>query len=329
MEYRKLGQTEIDVSVIALGCWALAGGEMWGETDEAQAIAAIHAALDCGVNFFDTAELYGNGASEERLGKALENRRKEAVIATKFTGSHAADRSIIQACEQSLRRLKTDVIDLYQIHWPSREAPLADQVGAMERLREQGKVRAIGVCNCGPRDMEELSACGRPETNQLAYNLLWRAIEFEIVALCRENKIGILPYSPLMQGLLTGKFKTADNVPPERARTRHFRKERAKARHEEEGCEQQTFDALDRIRALSERIRRPMGETALAWLLQQPQVTSVLAGARNPEQAQRNAEAAALRLDDEVVRELSAITDPLKQLLGANPDLWQSQSRMR
>jgi len=329
MEYRTIGKTGIEVSVTALGCWALAGEPDWGHLDEREAIATVHAALERGVNFFDTAEAYGDGRSEERLGKALEGRRKEAVIATKFSARRLTSEAITAACNESLRRLRTDVIDLYQLHWPSRKAPLAEQLGVLERLREQGKVRAIGVCNCGPRDMEALLAAGRFESNQLAYNLLWRAVEFDIMDLCRANEISILPYSPLMQGLLTGKFKSPDDVPPQRARTRHFANDRPNVRHGEEGCERETFDTVDRIRAVSERIGHPMGCVALAWLLRRSSVASVLAGARSPEQVRANVGAASLQLDDSVVQELSAITDRLKQRLGPGADMWASQSRMR
>ena len=328
MEYRRLGKTDVEVSAVALGCWALAGDWTWGEQDESQAIAAIQTALDRGINFFDTAETYGAGLSEERLGKGLAGRRGEAVIADKFSSGATSEKEIVRACEASLKRLGTDVIDLYQIHWPGRAMPIGDQLGALDRLREQGKIRFFGVCNFGPRDLESILAAGRTvQTNQLPYNLLWRVIEFEIARPCLENGIGILPYSPLMQGLLTGKFATADDVPEARARTRHFSRDRPQCRHTESGCEKETFEAIGRIRAICVRVGRPMAAVALAWLLQQPAVTSVLAGARNPEQVIQNSQAAELPLSAEIVEELAEVTEPLKQQLGPNPDMWQSESR--
>lgn len=176
MRYRKLGQTDIIVSVIAMGCWPIVGDFTWGPQDEADSIATIHAALDAGINFFDTAEMYGNGYSEELLGRALAGRRHEVVIASKVGSEHLAADQVIRAGEGSLRRLRTDYIDLYQIHWPSRTVPLAETMAALERLRQQGKVRAIGVSNFGLGDLGDLLAIGRPETNQLPYSLLWRAI---------------------------------------------------------------------------------------------------------------------------------------------------------
>ena len=287
MKYRKLGKTDITVSAVAMGCWALAGDALWGPQDDSDSIAAVHAALDLGVNLFDTAEGYGDGYSEMVLGKALAGRRREAVIATKVSPTHLSRDGIQKACERSLRRLNTDYIDLYQIHWASREVPIAETFAALEGLRSQGKVRAIGVCNFGVRDLSDFLAVGRCETNQLPYSLLWRGIEFEIRQKCQDNEVGILCYSPLAQGLLTGKFASADDVPEGRARTRYFSKDRPLARHGEDGFEEDTFAAIDQIRRICARIDVPMAEVALAWLLHQPGVTSVRAGAKaGPDQAE-------------------------------------------
>ncbi len=329
MEYRKLSGTDISVSVVAMGCWALAGDATWGPQDESDALATIHAALDAGVNFFDTAEAYGDGSSELLLGKALTGRRREAVIASKVSGNHLAPDELRQACECSLRRLNTDYLDLYQIHWANQEIPLAETVGALEGLRTEGKVRAFGVCNFGVGDLTDLLAVGPCATNQLPYSLLWRAIEYDIKQKCSDNGIGILCYSPLMQGLLAGKFATADEVPVGRARTRHFSKDRPQARHGEVGCEQETFAALEQIRRISAQVDVPMAQVALAWLAQQPGVTSILAGARTPDQIHDNVQAAGVTLPVAVVAELSAATEEVKGKLGPNPDMWMAESRFR
>src|SRR5690349_23672373 len=144
MEYRKLGKTGIDVSVIALGCWPFAGGEYWGETDDAVSIATVHAALDAGINFFDTAEGYEEGKSERVLGEALIGRRDQAIVATKVNASNLRSEEIVTACDRSLGNLQMDYIDLYQIHWPNHDVPLADSIGTLQKLKEQGKIRAIG-----------------------------------------------------------------------------------------------------------------------------------------------------------------------------------------
>ncbi|MHB9046056.1 MAG: aldo/keto reductase, partial [Pirellulales bacterium] len=220
MRYTTLPTTEIRVSVVAMGCWALAGDSTWGPQDEAESIEAVHAALDAGINFFDTAEMYGAGLSEQRLGRALVGRRDEAVIASKFNGEHMAPKDVVAACERSLRNLQTDRIDLYQIHWASHTVPLADTWAELLRRRDEGKVRAIGVCNFGAGDLAELLAIGRPVTDQLPYSLLTRAIEYEVLPRCRQRGVGVLCYSPLLLGLLSGKYADADSVPDGRARTR-------------------------------------------------------------------------------------------------------------
>jgi aryl-alcohol dehydrogenase-like predicted oxidoreductase len=243
--------------------------------------------------------------------------------------AYVSAQETIEACEHSLRRLGTDYIDLYQIHWPSRVTPLAETMEAMEKLLQQGKVRAVGVSNFGVQDIADLQAIGRAESNQVPYSLLFRAIEFGITERSMEAGMSIVPYSPLSQGLLTGKFSSADEVPIARARTRHYSTNRPLARHGEEGFEEETFATVGRIQEVCERIGRPMAQVALAWLLHQPGVTSVIVGARNLGQLEQNLQAAALDLPPDVVDELAAATEGLKQMMGPNPDPWQSDARPR
>ena len=307
-----------------MGCWAIVGDQTWGGQDERDSLAAIKAAFDAGVNFFDTAEAYGDGYSDEMIAKALVGHRHEAVIATKASpGNHSRER-LAEACERSLRHLRTDYIDLYQLHWASREVPFSETVGALKQLRKEGKIREFGLSNFGVNDLSKILKTGAFASNQLPYSLLWRAIEYEIAGKCLENGIGLLPYSPLSQGLLTGKFSSADEVPDGRARTRLFSKERALTRHGEEGCETEVFEALSAIRSICERIHEPMGNVALAWLLQRPGVVSVLAGARNAEQMRQNARAAELRLSEDTLGELTEATEKVKKKVGPHPDMWES-----
>ena len=330
MKYRKLGKTDIQVSVVAMGCWAIVGDETWGPQDETDSIATIQAALNLGINFFDTAEGYGNGYSEQLLAKAIDGHRHEVIIASKVASGHLANKEVIKACERSLKRLKSEYIDLYQIHWPgARIIPLDETLGALQELKQQGKIRAIGVSNFGIQDLIHLLAIGRCEANQLPYSLLWRAIEYDISQICVDNAIGILCYSPLAQGLLTGKFKSADEVPEGRARTRLFSSDRPQVRHGEAGCEQETFSAIDRIRDICDQIHEPMAKVALSWLLYRSGVTSVLAGARTPEQVKQNARAAELELPEDIVRSLSRVTEEVKVKMGRNPDMWQAASESR
>jgi aryl-alcohol dehydrogenase-like predicted oxidoreductase len=329
MKYQTLGKTDINVSAIVMGGWALGGGLDWGSQDEADSVAAVHAALDLGINFFDTAEEYGAGRSEEVLGRALAGRRQQAVISTKVSAVNLSTEGIPQACERSLKRLQTDTIDLYQVHWPAPGMPIDDVVAALQKLQAQGKIRAVGVSNFGILDLSDFLARGRCDTIQLPYNLAWRAIEYEVMPKCRAEGVGILPYSPLMQGLLTGKYATADDVPEGRARTRHFSKNRPHTRHGQPGSEAELFEAIAQIRAISQRLGHSMSDVSLAWVLHQPGVDSVIIGARNPHQLQQNIKAVELDLSPEIVAELTRATEPLKQKLGPNPDLWQAESRFR
>ncbi len=329
MEYIKLGHTDISVSKFALGCWPFAGGSFWGDQDDDVSVATVHAALDAGINFFDTAEGYEAGHSERVLGRALVGRRQRAVIATKVSPSHLAPADVVTACEQSLRNLQTDTIDLYQIHWPNWKVPLADTVDALARLKEQGKIRAIGVSNFAVKDLTEMLALGACESDQLPYSLLWRVIEREVQPLCVERGVGIICYSPLAQGLLTGRYATADEVPDGSARTRLYAGSRPKAEHGEAGCEDQVFAAVDKVRQIAAELNQPMAAVALAWVRQQPAVASLLVGARSPQEVALNEPAFDLTLSDDVVKALAAATEPVKTALGANPDMWMSTSRMR
>jgi len=328
MKYQRLGKTDIRVSQVFLGCWAFAGDKAWGPQKDSDSIQTIHTAIDMGINSFDTAELYGNGRSEEVLGKALSGQREDLVIGTKVNSEHLSRPKLIRACEASLRRLRTDYIDLYHIHYANPEVRISETLKALEKLRNEGKIRAIGVSNFGRQDLQELLISGRVEVNQLPYSLLWRAIEYEILPICREKDIAITCYSPLTQGLLTGKFHSPEEVPEGRARTRHFSGERPMARHGEEGVESQTFSTVQAIRNLSKQTGTPMAEMALGWLLTRKGVTSVIVGARNSSQIRQNAQAANSELSTDVINELSRITEKLKQKLGSNADMYQSESRI-
>jgi aryl-alcohol dehydrogenase-like predicted oxidoreductase len=329
MRYQKLGRTDLNVSVICQGTWSVATKDIfWDGQDRSDSLAAIRAGLDAGVNFFDTAPAYGNGESEEILGEALGSRRREVVVATKVAPSELEPDKLRQSCERSLRALRSDYIDLYQIHWPSKTLPLEPTWRTLEALQREGKIRHIGVSNFGKSFFGEMLQLGRAESNQLPYSLLWRAVEFDIQPLCVANAMSILCYSPLGQGLLTGKFPTADEVPEKRARTRLFSSSRKMTRHGEAGCEQETFATLAEIKRMADEIGQPMGRVALAWLLAQPGVASAVVGARNAAQAVEISTAAELRLDAGVIARLSAVTESLKQKLGSNADPWEHVSRM-
>lgn len=332
MQYRRLGGSDLEVSVICQGCWSLVSDDFnWGSNALEDSLTAIRASMDEGVNFFDTAPGYGSGESEEILGRALKDDRKKVLVATKVTPKNLEPSKLKAACEASLKRLGMDVIDLYQVHWPNPDVPVADTMGAMRELVEAGTIRAAGVSNFGMSYLRDVGGAGqaRCESNQLCYSLLYRGIELEVLPKCLEKDMSILAYSPLAQGLLAGKFASADDVPESRARTRLFDSaKRSHARHGESGCEEVAFAALEEIRGICEQLGEPMDRVSLAWVLAQKGLASAIVGGRNPQQARDNAKAADLQLDDATLEALSRATEPIRQHLGANADIWQHDSRM-
>ena len=330
MNFRKLGSTDIEVSTIGMGCWAIVGGLNWGRQDKADSLAALREAYDAGITFFDTAEMYGEGYSEQLIAEALSDVRDRIIIGSKVIPQHFAPDELRKACERSLKNLRTDYLDLYQLHWANRDIPVDEPLEVLESLKEEGKIRSYGVSNFGPRDMDaSLNSGFTISSNQVAYSLLFRAIEFEITQRCVTHGVSILCYSPLLHGLLSGKFTSIDQVPEDRARTRHFDSEKwPQARHGEAGTEDLLMNTIDQLRPIADELGLSMANVALAWLQQQPGVTSVIMGARRPGQASRNARAAGVELPEEAISRLNDLSQPLKDRLGPNADMWQSESRV-
>jgi myo-inositol catabolism protein IolS len=328
MKYKFLGKTKIKISNIALGGDQLGGGLDWGEQDRNTSISTIKTAADLGVNFFDTAEMYGDGLSEEIIGDALKKIRDKVVIASKIHRTPMTKSLVKTACEESLKRLKTEYIDLYQIHFIDRNVPFDETMQGFIELKEEGKIRAIGVCNSGVKDIKKFLDITEIQSNQMPYSLLWRSIEFDIKVKCISSDISLICYSPLLMGLLTGKFKSADEVPLGRARTRHFSKERKFTRHGEPGFEKETFKTINDINKICNEFNIPMNIAAIAWVMAQKGVTSVIIGARNPDQLKENLKATDLVLPEDLLKSLTSASDNLKELLGHNPDLWQHEPRM-
>lgn len=330
VQYKPLGNTGIEVSEFALGCWPFAGGRVWGPQDDAVSIATVHAALDRGVTFFDTAEGYDDDShSEEVLGRALAGRRSEAVIATKISPPHLVPGLVEETCDASLRRLQTDYIDLYQIHWPNHDVPIEDSLASLIKLCDSGKIRSIGVSNFGVRDLSGALESANVVTDQLPYNLLWRPIEVEILPKCLDNNVGLICYSPLAQGLLTGRYSTPDDVPDGLSRSRLFSNDRPLANHGEDGCETEMFDAIASVMAIADRLGEHPARVSLSWVRSRPGITALLVGARSPEELDLNIPAFEYDLPDGVAEELEAATDPVKSRLGTNADMWNGENRMR
>jgi aryl-alcohol dehydrogenase-like predicted oxidoreductase len=308
MEYLKLGNSDLTVSRIALGTWA-AGGKGWGNYNEKASARAIGAAMAGGVNFIDTAPHYGLGKSEEVVGAALEGRRQEVVLATKCgltltprPGHDLSPGAMEKELADSLGRLGTDHIDLYQCHWPDPKTPIEKTMETMVTFRDQGKIRHIGVCNFSPAQLRTALECTDITTVQFQYSLLERSVEEEIQKICTENDITLLPYGPLGGGVLTGKYRERPRFSMRDARTLFYR-------YYSEKRWPLVTQLVDEMGRMAEARGVAPGTLAMAWLLSRPAVGSVLAGAKTPDQAKENILAADLRLSPTELDALTALSD--------------------
>ncbi|MEO6289027.1 MAG: aldo/keto reductase [Ginsengibacter sp.] len=327
MEYRKLGKSDLEVSVITFGAWA-AGGWMWGGNNQNDAVEAIRAAYDLGVTSIDTAPVYGQGASEEIVGEAIKNIPRDKVqILTKYgmrwdvkkgdfgfkskdndgnnidVYKYAGKESIIKECENSLKRLNTDYIDLYQIHWPDSTTPIAESMEAVAQLIQQGKVRHAGVCNFNKEQVKEAQKYIDIVSNKVPYSMVLRGIEEELVPYCIENKISILAYSPLQRGLLTGKIKPGHKFSEgdHRESLPYFKDESI----------EKTNKFLDSIRPLAKEKNAALSQLVIRWTVEQAGITIALVGARNKEQSVQNANAANIKLCGEEIDFINQELDKL------------------
>jgi len=301
MEQRKIGS--LTVSLVGVGC-----NNFGGRIDDAQTAAVVDAALDAGITFFDTADVYGNGLSEEFLGRALGSRRDEVVIATKFGAATGAKPEIVKSsCEASLKRLGTDRIDLYQLHRPDDDTPIDDTLGALAELVNEGKVREIGCSNFdGTRiDAAEVAATSlespRFVTVQNQLSLLDRRQEDDLLAACARHGLGILPYFPLASGMLTGKYRR-DQPPPEGTRLAGMPEDRR-----QRALDDRNFDVVERLEAFASDRGHTLLELAMSWLACLPNMASVIAGATKPEQVRANAAAVGWKLTDAEMAEIDQL----------------------
>jgi len=318
MELRTLGTSSIRISPVIMGTWQ-AGKDMWVGIDDAESTRAIKSAYDAGITTFDTAEVYGSGHSERIVGNALYGLRDRVVIATKVFSNHLEYNQVIDACHGSLKNLNTDYIDLYQIHWPpgtfgAKKVPLEETMRAMTDLKAQGKIRAIGVSNFSRIQLEEAATYGRIDSLQPPYSLFWRKVEKDALPYCRENKITVLAYSSMAQGLLTGKFGTDHTFAKGDHRFRN------KLFHPKNYARVQ--QALDKLRPIAAANHITLGQLALAWIISQPGVCAI-AGARNAEQAVQNAAAGNVRLSDEDLASVDDIGRIVTDPLDADPVMWE------
>lgn len=334
MKQRPLGNSGLSASIVGLGAWVLGGGPTWGqETDDAESVRAIQGALDLGMNLIDTAPAYGWGRSERVVGQALKGRRQQAVLATKCglwwddeRGSFFTElagkkmyrslrRDTVQLeIENSLRRLEVDHIDLYQTHWPStppEHTPIAETMETLLKLKQQGKIRAIGVCNVALEELEEHLRCGGIASDQFRYSMLHREAEREILPYCERHQIATLTYMSLEQGLLTGKIGM-DRVfaPTEFRANAHWNDWFVPVNR------QRVLDLLASWKPLTDKYACTLAQLVIAWTAAQPGVTHVLAGGRNLAQVTENAKAGELTMDPEdlarIRRDVVALGEPAK-----------------
>lgn len=332
MQYRALGDSGIEASVIGLGAWVMGGGAWWGGApDDRASIDAIHAALDAGVTLIDTAPAYGFGHSEEVVGRAIEGRRDQVVLATKCGLWWEDDRgsyffeidgqtirrslrpdTVRTELENSLRRLGTDRIDLYQTHWPSIPpdlTPIADTMECLNRLKEEGKVRAIGVSNVSPEELKEHRAHGAVASDQFRYSMLHRQPEADVLPLCARHGVATLTYMSLEQGLLTGKVGLDRVFQPG-----EFRNVADRNPWFLPANRKRVLDLLAGWSGLTEHYRCTLAQLVLAWTAAQPGVTHVLAGGRTRAQVDDNVRAGDLTIDpadlQRIRRDLDALGAP-------------------
>lgn len=348
MEKRELKKTKIKLSILGVGCWAFGGGDYWGEQAQKDVEAVVHEALNHGINYFDTAEAYNDGASEKSLGMALKGRRKEAIIGSKISPSNTEPSVLREHCEVSLRRLKTDYIDIYMLHWPlnprsirhftedeeiiSSPPSLNVVYEELLNLKKEGKIREIGLSNFGVEQMKEFEEKGGEfVVNELPYNLLSRAIEDSILPYCKEHDIGIIGYMALQQGLLAGIYPDPDSVPQMQAHSRHFHHKRGqgKSRHGEEGAEKEVFKAISGVKGVAEELGLHIAQLSLAWAMSREELTCTLVGSRNLKELQANIKAVSLGINSEITEKLNKITEPVLKKLGTNPDYYENRNKSR
>ena len=311
MERRRLGGTDLELSVIGLGTWVFGG--RWGGAEDADSVAACHASLDAGVNWIDTADIYGQHRAERIIGKVLKGRRDDVIVATKCGVAWTTEPSfriwreasadyIRAAIDRSLQALGIDVIDLYQVHWPVERVAADETMGAMLELKQAGKIRAIGVSNYDMDDLAAAGAAGPLDSFQVGYHLMRREIEAAELAWCAGNDVGVLAYGPLAHGLLTGKMSAATTFAP------------GDWRNESELFADDAFPeriaVVEELARVADEAGRPGGvaELAVAWVLRRPEVTSAIVGARDADQARVNVRLAGRPLSAD---EAAAIDDVL------------------
>jgi len=338
---RECGKSGLKLPVVGVGCWSWGGGKdsYWGNQEQKDVDDVIKAAIKCGCNFFDTAEAYNDGNSEIQLGKALKKSGDDFIVGSKVLPENCTPEGLRKSLKNTLTRLGTDSIDLYMVHWPLTkqtmgdaysETAVADCFKTLAEIQEEGLIKYIGISNFGPKQLTEALKTGvKIAVNQLVYNLLSRAIEDEILPMCAENGIGIIAYSPLMQGLLTDKFKSLSEISDYRLRTRHFSGTRSKSRHGEKGHEDLVWKTVLEIRKIAANAKIDTAAMCIAWTIANPNITCVIPGNRNAKQMETNAKAVTMELSEDIISALNKATEKLKEAMGPHLDIYENVKKQR
>lgn len=297
LESAYIGSVDKPLSRLGLGCWAI-GGTDWGVQDDTDSIDAVKAAFERGITHFDTAQVYGKGHSEQLIGRALKGVRDKVFIASKmmYTSGTKVEKSI----ETSLRRLQMDYLDLFYIHWPKKNGDLCSMMEALEKAREKGLIRGIGVSNFSIDQMKEVMKVGRIDAHQLCYNLLWRWAEKDLIPFCISNGISIVSYSSIAQGILSGKFEREleFEAGDHRCNTILFDKD----------VWPHVYDGVEKLKSVANEVGYSLIELAIHWVASRPGVSSILIGARNSAQVEENVNAFRSKVDNSIIDRLSEIS---------------------
>jgi aryl-alcohol dehydrogenase-like predicted oxidoreductase len=328
MEYRPFGQTGMQVSAIGVGCWEIGGG--YGSIEETQFIQAVHRALDLGINCFDTAEAYGFGASEQSLAKALGNRRKEAVVVTKFGVGYkeapnfrdSSRQRVMASIEKSLQNLNTDYVDVYMVHWPDVNTPFEETMRALDDMVQQGKVRAVGISNFRLNQIETSMRTRRVDVAQYCWNLFDRRMQKEIYPYCRQQNLGVMAYGSLAYGLLTGAFTEDMDFGSDDWRARRGRMGGINLFQHLFGPDYfpRNLRVVEELKVMAARYGKSLPQFALRWTTSNPVISTALVGCRNVAEVEDNVGALGWSIAEADMKEIDASfarhgVDPI-------PDVW-------
>lgn len=338
----------LSLSRLGVGCWPFGGGDYWGDQNQKDVDAVVRRAIELGITVFDTARMYNNGASEVSLGKALQGFRDKAFVISKVSPANAYRKTLREECEASLKGLGMDYLDMYMLHWPinplgvrhftsdpsviANPPTIAEALETLVALKKEGKIRFIGISNFGIKQMREAAGlCPDIAVNEMPYNIVSRAIEAEIMPFCAEHRIAVISSMTLQQGVLTGLYKSAAEVPSHQAHSRHFSMETGKgtSRHGEEGAEAEIFETVAVLRDIAADLKISVAQLSIAWVLANPGIASALIGSRNTAELEENVKVLSVKLPPEAKERIDKVSQKALDKLGSNPDYYENSKNSR